>query len=189
MSEPLNPTVVVSKTEIATKTITPTETIRASECTMVAVAENATTTQAKPEPLSMAYAREALTTILRLATDAVGGNLDAWANFLRIRHIKDIAEIALVTTIPTYPDALNMAEWRSALEAIADSARAGSISTLPSANLILRTCEKALAAPARNCEKYATLESALAAWREQPPSVGPFDNWLFDYAKESEAAK
>ena len=46
----------------------------------------------------------------------------------------------------------NMAECRSALEAIADSARTGSISTLPSANLILRTCEKALAAPPRNCD-------------------------------------
>ena len=41
----------------------------------------------------------------------------------------------------------------------------------------------------RNCEKYATLSSALAAWREQPPSVGPFDNWLFDYVKESEVTK
>lgn len=83
----------------------------------------------------------------------------------------------------------NMAECRSALEAIADIARTDSISTLPSAKLVLLTCEKALAAPARNCERYATLESALAAWREQPPSVGPFDNWLFDYAKESEVAK
>lgn len=46
----------------------------------------------------------------------------------------------------------NMAECRSALEAIADSARTGSISTLPSAKLILKTCEKALAAPPRNCD-------------------------------------
>ena len=168
------PIVVVSKTE----TTTP-----------VAVAENATTTQSRPEPLNMAYAREALTTIQRLASDAVGGNLDAWANYLRIRQIQALAEIALATTTPTSPDALNMAECRSALEAIADSARTGSISTLPSAKLVLLTCEKALAAPARNCERYATLESALAAWREQPPSVGPFDNWLFDYTKESEAAK
>ena len=60
MSESLNPPVAVSKTETPTRTITPTETIRASECMMVAVAENATTTQTRPEPLNMAKAREAL---------------------------------------------------------------------------------------------------------------------------------
>ena len=49
--------------------------------------------------------------------------------------------------------------------------------------------EAALKKPARNCEKYATLDDALAAWREEPPSVGPFDNWLFDYAMKSEVTK
>ena len=82
MKEKNYPIVAVSKTEITTP---------------VAVAENATTTQSRPEPLNMAKAREALTTIQRLASDAVGGNLDAWANYVRIRQIQALAEIALVT--------------------------------------------------------------------------------------------
>jgi hypothetical protein len=49
---------------------------------------------------------------------------------------------------------LNMAECRSALEAIADSAKTGSISSLPSASLVLKTCEKALAAKPRVCDVY-----------------------------------
>ena len=55
-------------------------------------------------------------------------------------------------------DPLNMAECRSALEAIADSARTGSISTLPSASLVLKTCEKALAAKPRVCDVHTADE-------------------------------
>lgn len=118
----------------------------------------------------------------------VADNWEQAKEFIK-QGASEVAVAENATTTQAKPKPLNMAECRSALEAIADSARTGSISTLPSAKLILRTCELALAAPARNCERYATLESALAAWREQPPSVGPFDNWLFDYTKESEAAK
>lgn len=53
------------------------------------------------------------------------------------------------------PTPVNMAECRSALKAIADSARTGSISTLPSASLVLKTCEKALAAKPRVCDVYS----------------------------------
>lgn len=52
------------------------------------------------------------------------------------------------------PTPVNMAECRSALKAIADSARTGSISSLPSAALVLKTCEKALAAKPRVCDVY-----------------------------------
>ncbi len=62
------------------------------------------------------------------------------------------------------PTPVNMAECRSALKAIADSARTGSVSTLPSAALVLKTCEKALAAPARNCDLYADKVKARTAF-------------------------
>lgn len=42
----------------------------------------------------------------------------------------------------------------------------------------------ALAAPARNCDRFKTLEDALAAWREvSPAESGPFDKWLFAEVK------
>lgn len=50
------------------------------------------------------------------------------------------------------PEARNAVAMSGALEAIADSARAGSISSLPSASLVLRTCEDALKKPPRNCD-------------------------------------
>lgn len=100
------------------------------------------------------------------------------------------------TTTQSRPDPLNMAECRSALEAIADSARTGSISTLPSAKLILRTCEKALAAPPRNCDKYATVEEAKkrfeVAYKDKVGFINFYKDtfaWLYADAKESEAAK
>lgn len=37
----------------------------------------------------------------------------------------------------------------------------------------------------RNCDRFATLPDALAAWRDvNPREAGPFDLWLFDTAKE-----
>lgn len=102
------------------------------------------------------------------------------------------------TPTPTYPDALNMAECRSALEAIADSARTGSISTLPSANLILKTCEKALAAPARNCDLPNIDERFKEVCHEGKYCCEcKYDDegsdckaaWLLDTADESEAKK
>ena len=114
---------------------------------LVAVAENATTTQAQPEPLNMAKARAALVEIIEYLEP-----IRKWTMPSKENHTRLTALFAAVDTVYTKAKA-------------------------------------ALAAPARNCERYATLESALAAWREQPPSVGPFDNWLFDYAKESKAAK
>lgn len=43
---------------------------------------------------------------------------------------------------------------------------------------------KALALPPRNCDRFNTLEDALAGWREvSPDESGPFDNWLFAEAK------
>ena len=43
----------------------------------------------------------------------------------------------------------------------------------------------ALATPTRNCDRFATLPDALAAWRDiDPREAGPFDLWLFDTAKE-----
>ena len=56
----------------------------------------------------------------------------------------------------------NMKVMKEALEAIADSARTGSISQLPSATLVLRTCEIALAAPPRNCDVYDKEEVRMA---------------------------
>lgn len=42
----------------------------------------------------------------------------------------------------------------------------------------------ALAAPARNCDRFMRLEDALAAWREvSPAESGPFDEWLFAEVK------
>ena len=114
---------------------------------IVAVAENATTTQAKPKPLNMAKARAALVEIIEYLEP-----IRKWTMPSKENHTRLTALFAAVDTVYTKAKA-------------------------------------ALAAPARNCERYVTLESALAAWREQPPSVGPFDNWLFDYAKESEAEK
>lgn len=44
--------------------------------------------------------------------------------------------------------------------------------------------KSALAAPPRNCDRFNTLEDALAGWREvSPDESGPFDNWLFAEAK------
>lgn len=44
--------------------------------------------------------------------------------------------------------------------------------------------ESALAAPPRNCDRFNTLEDALAGWREvSPDESGPFDDWLFAEAK------
>ena len=46
----------------------------------------------------------------------------------------------------------------------------------------------ALSAPPRNCDRFATLPDALAAWRDiDPREAGPFDLWLFDTAKEGGA--
>lgn len=58
----------------------------------------------------------------------------------------------------------NAAKMREALEAIRDSARSGSISTLPSASLVLKTCEDALAAPARNCDRFTDPVEASEAF-------------------------
>jgi len=45
----------------------------------------------------------------------------------------------------------------------------------------------ALAAPPRNCDRFATLPDALAAWRDvDPREAGPFDLWLFAPATEQE---
>lgn len=44
--------------------------------------------------------------------------------------------------------------------------------------------KQVLAAPPRNCDRFNTLEDALAGWREvSPDESGPFDNWLFAEAK------
>ena len=51
-----------------------------------------------------------------------------------------------------YPKPRNAVEMSGALEAIAESARTGSISTLTSASLVLKTCEDALKKPPRNCD-------------------------------------
>jgi hypothetical protein len=48
-------------------------------------------------------------------------------------------------------------------------------------------CRTALAAPPRNCDRFATLPDALAAWRDiDPREAGPFDLWLFASATEKE---
>ena len=45
----------------------------------------------------------------------------------------------------------------------------------------------ALSAPPRNCDRFATLPDALAAWRDiDPREAGPFDTWLFALATEQE---
>ena len=102
------------------------------------------------------------------------------------------------TTTQAQPKPLNMAECRSALEAIADSARTGSISTLPSAKLILRTCEKALAAPPRNCDLPNIDERFNKVCHEtkncydckfDASNLGCVAAWLLDTADESEATK
>lgn len=49
---------------------------------------------------------------------------------------------------------------------------------------IYKIAKAALAAPPRNCDRFNTLEDALAGWREvSPAESGPFDNWLFAEAK------
>ena len=45
----------------------------------------------------------------------------------------------------------------------------------------------ALDAPARNCDKYATFEDALIAWRLEPPNGQALHEWLFATAKEGGA--
>jgi hypothetical protein len=102
------------------------------------------------------------------------------------------------TTTQSRPEPLNMAECRSALEAIADSARTGSISTLPFAKLVLRTCEKALAAPPRNCDLPNIDERFNEVCHEGKYCCEcKYDDqgtdckaaWLLDTADESEAEK
>lgn len=73
---------------------------------------------------------------------------------------------------------LDMAECRSALEAIADDARSGSISALPIARLVERTCEKALEKPPRNCDRHNTTDEAYEQFcayvkRENPACLNP----------------
>ena len=52
---------------------------------------------------------------------------------------------------------------------------------------LYRKTKSALAAPARNCDRFATLPDALAAWRDiDPREAGPFDLWLFAPATEQE---
>ena len=44
----------------------------------------------------------------------------------------------------------------------------------------LDKAKSALAVPPRNCDRFATLPDALAAWRDvDPREAGPFDLWLF----------
>ncbi len=48
------------------------------------------------------------------------------------------------------------------------------------------TCDAALAAPARNCDRYATLGDALRTWSEARARFGngqSFDEWLFAEAE------
>ena len=95
---------------------------------------------------------------------------------------------------------MNAAEMLTALEAIRDSAKDGSISTLPTASLVLKTCENALSAPPRNCDRYDTADEFMEdfadralleewkKWRESnfttPLQEGFYCiDWLFNRAK------
>ena len=88
----------------------------------------------------------------------------------------------------------NGAKMREALEQIRQKA----IATIPGSSIQKRTLDKfrllasaALAEPPRNCDRFNTLEDALAGWREvSPAESGPFDEWLFAEAKgETDAIK
>ena len=88
----------------------------------------------------------------------------------------------------------NGAKMREVLEQIRQKA----IATIPGSSIQKRMLDKfrllasaALAEPPRNCDRFNTLEDALAGWREvSPAESGPFDEWLFAEAKgETDAIK
>lgn len=81
----------------------------------------------------------------------------------------------------------NMAAMREALsEIVLLTVKAGrSISCDVACGIIASKAKHALKQPPRNCDRFATLPDALAAWRDvDPREAGPFDLWLFDTAKE-----
>lgn len=80
---------------------------------------------------------------------------------------------------------------REALEAALKTIRGVINSTIsPRSNTVFDCRDKmsaALAVPMRNCDRYATLPDALAAWRDvDPREAGTFDEWLFAPATEKE---
>jgi hypothetical protein len=90
-------------------------------------------------------------------------------------------------------EANNMAAMREALERCRNTLLGvRDLTTNPDirngvANCLAEYVEPALSAPPRNCDRFATLPDALAAWRDADPrEAGPFDLWLFAPATELE---
>lgn len=84
----------------------------------------------------------------------------------------------------------NAAAMREALsEIVLLTVKAGrSISCDVACGIIASKAKHALKQPPRNCDRYATLPDALAAWRDvDPREAGPFDLWLFAPATEGGA--
>ena len=79
----------------------------------------------------------------------------------------------------------NGAKMLSALKAIVDVFDSKEPMSQQERDLVVYNLAKnALSAPPRNCDRFNTLEDALAGWREvSPDESGPFDNWLFAEAK------
>lgn len=112
---------------------------------IVAVAENATTTQSRPEPLNMAKARAALEYVQEMLYVDCNGEVHICAN--EVKRISD-------------------------------------------------KIKDALAAPPRNCDKYATVEEAKkrfeVAYKDKVGFINFYKDtfaWLYADADESEAAK
>ena len=79
----------------------------------------------------------------------------------------------------------NGAKMREALEAFVRAYEIDDeLANIEETSIAYHKALEALAAPPRNCDRFNTLEDALAGWREVgPDESGPFDSWLFTKAK------
>ena len=83
----------------------------------------------------------------------------------------------------------NGAKMREALVALSEWVRVvknnpKDTTAIECAEFVEETIKAAIAEPAHNCDRFNTLEDALAGWREVSPDESvPFDNWLFAEAK------
>ena len=78
----------------------------------------------------------------------------------------------------------NGAKMREALESVSHINDDGYWNGAADICNIVAKAKAALSESARNCDRFNTLEDALAGWREvSPDESGPFDNWLFAEAK------